>query len=267
MSPPSRPFDALKSVFIRVHNPIVRRNFDNRLSDNSITTPAATMKWACLVHETDSATMILLRLFLYYIICQGAANLQAPIYGIPAPDYGDNFKYKPQIKLFFNQKKQDIHKGYSAVHGIISFRLPNETSETLTEAKLKILAERIERLFCPGNKGIAWHKGSIKLSYKDSHAGIDTSILVSDSGSGKTLLTKILEITNQHPRWENLTEHRPEKHSQQTSGYKRVLGKSVHRRRYRPRATVYFRYADIVFDQLPHGKRLVDITGKRALVF
>ena len=104
------------------HNKQVAKWFKNQ-PINDISTPKPALRQACTIKDNDTATMTLMRLWLFEVTAGHAQSLQAPIYGTPVGDYQREVSYKPQIKLFFRERRdRDMVDRLSPATGEITFR-------------------------------------------------------------------------------------------------------------------------------------------------
>src|SRR5689334_7013419 len=93
-------WEHLQDVVRQFHSRYVKAYFKN-LRDDEISTPKARLKHGSLIQDADTATMTLLRLWLFEDTCCHAQSLQRPVYGIPVQEFQSERKFKPQVKLYF----------------------------------------------------------------------------------------------------------------------------------------------------------------------
>lgn len=197
------PFEHLQDVYMRVYNRQVRASFRADLQDGDISTPSASMKEACLIKDTDNAQMMLLRLNLFYFVREEARNLQPINYLMPFPEWNDDVTNKPQVILYFEETKEDAKaKKRRAITQRVSFRLMNETVETITKADIEELSREIRTTF---PRTYRFRKGRIKLSYRDKKNGYELIITPYSENEGRELITKVLSLRDKVPDWELLT--------------------------------------------------------------
>jgi hypothetical protein len=79
-------WEHLQSTLITYHNKGVRAEFADIEPDDALDIPRGSLKRACLLKDDDTVDMTLLRLHLFFFHARKAADLQAPIYGIPITD-------------------------------------------------------------------------------------------------------------------------------------------------------------------------------------
>lgn len=258
-------YEHLQDVFRRVHNRIVREEFsdvggDEWDLDPDINTPRSSLRYACTMQDKDNQAITELRLWLFYVLIRKAADFQTPVYGIPVPSFQEARKFKPQIQLYFQEDYGDIEPGYAPVTAEVSFRLMNETSETITESNARTIATRVKTLFAAGS-GYVWKKGRVQCVYTDRERGYALRVLAYSKGEGKEVIAKILDIQNHNPDWKKLSVSENEEPG---SAYPTipphdfVMGRSRRQPRQRPVADVRFQYALLHVHGMPHPVVLVD---------
>ncbi|PSB20552.1 hypothetical protein C7B65_06505 [Phormidesmis priestleyi ULC007] len=259
-------WEHLQSTMMQVQNRIVREEF-NDLGDESwdddITQPRGSLRVASTLRDNDSAIETLNKLLFFYVVLRKAADLQAPIYGIPVTTFQDSVKFLPQVRLFFLEDSSQVEEGYSPVEAEITFRVMNETSESMTEAKAKVTANKIKTLFCAGN-GFAWKKGRELWMYKEPAKGYNLQLYAWNETEAKKVIEQILDVQSDTPNWEKHLEGTTKKKTFRTiPASSRIYGKVRREARERPIATVRFRYAELKIHGLPNDVQLVDRTGFR----
>lgn len=256
------PSEHLQDLLIRTHNRMVREDFSDITLDDDITSPRATLKHACLIEDSDTNDMILMRCFFYYFIL-GKFSPNSLMYGIPIEEFQAERKFKPQVILFFQEKPQDVEPGFAPLTGRISFRLMDEKSETITEAKAKTLANKIKLKFS-GSTPYVWRKGKFLISYTDKPNGYQLQLLVRDKSEAKRIIGDCLEMTGTSVDWEKMNTIENESAAsrypvlppQQT-----IYGKMKRLPRARPVGDVVFQYAILHVWGIPEPIILVDRSG------
>lgn len=259
------PWEQLQDVLQWTHNRRVVEEFrDTTPNDEeweaNLNTPRARLRWAATIKEDDSAILVLTRLWLFYVIMGRASAMQVPIYGIPVPGFNEARKYQPQIQLYFLEDYQDVAEHYSPVSAQITFRLMNQTNETLSEAELNAYALRIRTAFATGN-GFVWRKGKVMASYTDRRKGYQLQLLVRTEAEARRLIEQVLDIQQHTPDWSNLNISQ----NQNEGGRypvipptEFILGRSRRMPRSRPIADVRFQHAVLHLYGLPNPVVLVD---------
>ena len=137
-------WENLQDLVRKDHNKDVREYFKNQ-ADNDISTPKSRLKHTCLIKDEDTVGMTQLRMWLFEVTVGRAQAIQRPIYGIPVQELQRDVKFKPQIKLFFKEDfDRTVHDGtIPLAEGEITFRLMDESSDTISRNKAESLARNI----------------------------------------------------------------------------------------------------------------------------
>lgn len=258
-------WEHLQSTVIQVQNRIVREEFSDLGDDwdNDILTSRGSLRVACTMVDDDSAIQTLIRLWLFYGCLKKAADFQAPIYGIPVLTFQEQMKFLPQVRLYFSEDLNEVEHGFNPLEAEVTFRLVNETSASMTEAKAKVIANKIKTAFCSSG-GFRWKKGREKWIYKDQSRGYDIRLLAWSESEAKRLIEQVLDIESHSPNWEKyLDGTKKEKTFVTVPPLHTVYGKQRREYRERPVGYVRFRYAELKLHGLPNDIQLVDRTGNR----
>jgi hypothetical protein len=114
-------WEHLQDMIRRDHNKAVLSYFKNQ-DDDDISTPKRALKHACKIKDEDTATMTMMRMWLFEITVGHAQALQAPVYGIPVQELQSNAKFKPQVKLyFFEPWSQETENSGLPLAGVVLF--------------------------------------------------------------------------------------------------------------------------------------------------
>ena len=257
---PSQAWEHLQTVVMQVHNRHVREEFDDLADDDDISTPRSSLRTACKMLDSDTAEMTLVRYFLFYFDIRKAKDLQGDYYGIPITSFQEIRKFKPQIRLYFQEDFNDVEPGYAPVTGEITFRLMDSSIETLTESQAERLANKVKTAFGSGNRFV-WKKGKIMCSYTDRERGYQLQLLCRSKAEGRRLIEQVLDIQNDTPDWKflNVSENEEPTASFPTiPPHKTIIGKSRRLPRARPMADVRFQHAVLHLWGLPNPIVLVD---------
>lgn len=259
-------WEHLQTTIQQVQNRIVREEF-NDVGDDSwdddITTPRGTLRVACTLKDDDSALETLNKLLLFYIVLRKASDLHPAIYGIPVTAFQESNVFFPQIRLFFLEDSSQVENTYSPVEAEVTFRLINETRETITEANAKVIANKIKNLFGTAN-GFTWKKGREYWTYKDLSKGYDFRVYAWNETEAKKIIEQVMDIQSHTPDWEKYLEGTTKKKTFRTVPLSsRIYGKVRREARERPIATVRFKYAELKIHGLTNDVQLFDRTGFR----
>lgn len=258
-------FEHLQDTIRKVQNKIVKEEFSDLGDDDwepNISTGRASLRQACTLKDEDSADMLQMRLFLYYVILRKAKDLHPAIYGIPTTSFQEQRKFKPQIMLFFQEDASDVEPGYSPVTGEISFRIMNEESDTLSMSKVQTFANKVKSAFA--TPSFVWRKGKELFSYTDWKKGYQLQLLCRSVTEAKTVVEQVLDIQGDSPDWKKLAIN---SNAEPASAYptipqsEHILGKTRKLPRRRPIADVRFQYALLHVHGLPNSICLVDRSG------
>lgn len=257
----------LKSVMIPAHNRYVREVFgeeDVSWSETGLTREAS-LKIACMAQVTDTVNVLVVRLILFYIILGKKNGDGQAWYGIPVSSFQETRKFKPQITLVFYEDSSDIEPGYTPVTGEVSFRLMDETSDTITEAKALHLANRVKTSFGQAD-GFIWRKGKTMCSYSDWEKGYSLQLRCRNEAEGRRLVEQVLDVQSHTPDWSkfNIKENaNPATAYPTVPGQKTIMGQSRKIPRRRPIADCRFKYAKLDVHGIAEPITLFDLSNTR----
>ena len=262
-------WEQLQDVLMWLHNRRVIQEFRDLSPVDatwtvSLSSSRGRLRWACTIKENDSALIVILRMWLFYVMLGQAAAFQTPVYGIPIPGYQQSRKFQPQVELVFIEDLQDVEPGYSAVTGRICFRIMNQESDTLTEAEVNQIALKVRTAFATG-PGFVWRKGRTMATYTDRRRGYKLQLLVRTDTEARRVIEQVLDIQNHVPNWENLNISQNENAAARypiVPPMQRVLGRNRRSPRLRPIADVRFVAAFLHVHGLPNPVVLVDRSGR-----
>ncbi len=244
------------------HNRRVRQEFADIEVDDDINTPRSSLKVACLIKDSDSAPMALLRLLLYYDIIK--ENDAATVgYNVPFQSVIEQVRGRPQVCLKFIQRYTDLPDGESPVVSELSFRLMDETSQSMTPAKAEALARKIKTLFGTGT-GFRWARGKDMFTYSDAKRGYFLQLLVQSRSEGRRIVEQVLDIQGHTPDWKNANYKENEEKTEaypNTPPTEVIYGRSRRLPKRRPVCTLTFRVAFLHIDGLPNPIVLLDGSG------
>ncbi|MDJ0795805.1 MAG: hypothetical protein QNJ51_03035 [Calothrix sp. MO_167.B12] len=245
--------EAFQSFCRKFINKKIKEHFsDIGLAENELYNSASGRLAArniCLHKDNDPIGLTVARMIAFYLIMneKDEVNYEPEIKGSSRLR-----AYKPIITLFFIQKATDVEPGYKRVEGKISFRLMNESTESLTNTKLIQYARKIKNIFTKG-EGYRWRKGRTMFTYADWEKGYQLQLLCRDESTAKDLIAKILDIQSDSPDWKHLytnQNNRPDEAYPKIPKKVKILGKQVRQGRHRPVSDVYFREASIKIEGL-----------------
>jgi hypothetical protein len=246
---PSNDFENLQSVYLRTYNKLVKKSFRADIDDDDFATPESQMRNACLIKDSDTATMMVLRSNLFYIVRGEARALHPPIYGLPAQDYHESVKFKPQVIFLFQESREDASKAKRRPKTVrASFRLNSKTTSNITQADIDRLTTKIKGQFPATYR---FKTGRIKASYRDKDRGLELVLSPYSTNEAKTLITKLLsaqgviETGSDSPDWTKLSLSQKAVSNFDVNEYVRVLGKRKALPKRRPVTTVSLRRVEL----------------------
>lgn len=258
------PAEHLQDTIRRTYNPEVREWFaDLTTDDPNINTPRGSLRTACTHRENDTMDMTLSRMLLFDMVVK-QRFMQAQSSSDRDLNYRVLRRTRPKLTLYFLEDVQDVEPEYRLVSGEISFRLMNQTSQTLSKTEATALGRKIKSLF-GASKGFVWKKGKLLCSYSDWDKGYQLQLLVRNEAEGRRLVEQVLDIQGHTPEWEffNIVNNAEPAQAFPTVPPKEtILGKSYRLPRRRPIADVRFQFAQLKLAGLPQPVFLYDRSGR-----
>jgi hypothetical protein len=259
-------WEHLQDTIRREHNKLVARYFRDLGGidwEPDISDPRKALRTACRIDDQDTDVMTLIRLYLFYEVLGYGRKRLGNFYGMPALDFQESFEGRPQVFLFFSQDRASTPKDLTPITAEISFRLMNETSESITPTEAKNLANKIKAEMVDGGKEIYFNKGRITVNYNDRKNGLALRIYATSEAEGEKMVKKVLSIRSIPFEPSHQTVSTPKRQSENLpKGTTTVYGKPRKKRRWRPSARVRFRYAYLYIHGLNEMVPLVDATGE-----
>ena len=243
-------WEHLLPIVRNLHNYRVRdffrhQRYDKHDREPTIDRPINNLLQACKIGSEDSAIIALLKIVLFEISIGNAARLQPGIYGIPAKVWDEyTLETHPQVFLFFEQDLAPEADEYSRIQAEVKFRLMDETSESMTQAKARSLATKIKAAF---GQIPTWdfEKGKNIFTYQHKKEGYWLQVYTKEESDAEQLIKKVLEIQGHTYDSKKFKRSTPKRDSDNITGSRIVMGKTVKVARYRPTARVRFRYATL----------------------
>lgn len=252
----------LQSVCRQVVNTLIREDFNDINSDideTDIKTSRPSLRRACLHEDKDSLLMTVARLLTYYLVATKARRLQRPVYGEPTADKQEDLTFRPEVFLYFEQDSNLVSESFSPINAEIRFRLTNEESETINPTKAKALAIDVKRIFAPNGRGITWDKGKVLCTYLDKKLGYNFQVYAASELEAEEIMKKVMSVRSHTFDETKFTPHNPRKKSvTNPTTTRKVYGKQVKDKRWRPTARVRFLYASLKIDGVDEDVMLID---------
>ncbi|MEM1369926.1 MAG: hypothetical protein AAGG02_18355 [Cyanobacteria bacterium P01_H01_bin.15] len=248
-----------RSFLRKFWNPLVNDWFKDIDPDilPSNATGRQAARAACLIGSDDSRIAAQLSVTTFQELRRSVESLPK-VAGVLYEDIDREITYRPKVTMFFQQDSSSVPDYEDPEGGIISFRLIDETSESLTVAKLKSLAREIKTEFAAGN-GYLWKKGRIVVSTRNQKIGLPQKIFCLNETEGKEVYQKVFRILDKSYDKDLLNVKTPERKSvTNPTGSKRILGLRVKVKKWRPVVNVRFQYAAIKIHGIVQPIVLVD---------
>lgn len=260
-------WEQLQDVVMWVHNRRVVREFRDVAPEDQtwiaqLNTPRQRMRLACTIRDDDSAQMVLIRMWLFYVICNQASDFHPPLYTMPTDRYQQDVRFAPQVTLYFREDLDEVEQGYAPIDAEISFRIKNETYDSFTPAKATTLANKIMTEFGTGN-GYRWRKGRVKLSYRRKEQGYQFSVNAFNEAEGIQVINKVLSLQNDRLDRNFLTVSELGQAPAIVPRTELIYGETRRQPRRRPVGNVRFRYAEVHIWGVKNAVTLVDLSGRR----
>jgi hypothetical protein len=264
------PAEHLQDILKKTLNREVREWFSDVGDENwqpDVTTPRASLRVACTHQENDTMDITILRMLFFQMLVKGLLSdadifSNMPFYSMPIEAYQQTVKFLPQVILYFREDYEDVESGYKPIDAQIGFRIPNEVSESYTEAKAQALANKIRSEFAVNN-GYRWRKGRVKASYIDKEKGYQLIIAAYSEGEAREIINKVLDLQNDSIDNDCLTFSSLGGTPPIVPPSKLIYGKSRRLPRTRPVGYVRFQWAELHLWGLQNPVVLVDRSKRR----
>jgi hypothetical protein len=240
--------DHFQDVNKRLWNKIVRDYFkDITTADDNLdlTTSRQALLRACLHDSNDSINLTIGRMLLFLFGTTYVKDQYPIVAGDLLEVVEGKRRFHPRITLYFRQDALDAEVGYQTVPLEISWRIMDETHQTITKTKLTTIAQQIKTRFGSGS-GYLFRKGRKLIRYFDEDNGYEFKILARETTDAKNLIQEILAINGHSYQSELLKTSTTESEVDaypSNPGTQVILGKRKNKPRQRPIADVRFRYA------------------------
>ena len=252
------PWENLQFTIQKIQNKIVREEFSDLGGedwDPDISTPRGELRHECTIQDNDTATMVKLRLDLFYLIMKKAANYHPPIYGIPSMEFVNSYNHLPQIILHFEEDRYEAS---------VANRLPATAQvavrwfqESYTRTELNALALKIKQDFC--TPIFIFKKGRELYTYTDKKKGYYFQVYAYDELNAKKIMEQAYRLQHDtEPEWDDYLRTHIDKKNYTVQQTQMILGELKQKPKRRPIADVKFSYAELNVPGLLEPIILVD---------
>jgi len=216
----------LQDTTIKVVNHRVKSHFKDVGPEDwepHLDTDRARLRVACTHTEKDTIHETITRLLLFNVEVGAAFNDLAHVYGMPTQDVHISFTFRPEV-LFIFQEKAELAKKNKRVPLTFEyrFRLINETTSSMTQAKINQLETKIQQQF---PKNYLFKSGRYKFSYYNKEAGYQSLIQAYSVAEAKDLINRLHNISGGEPDWSKLRKSEFVSKNFDQDEYVMVLGK------------------------------------------
>jgi hypothetical protein len=254
------------------YNAEVYRHFKD--TDGSASRTA--VRDVCLIGAKDSRITAESKMrFFYERVLK--VQYKPDVYALPNDEIKSRRRGRPKVVLHFSQFNKYSHHvinpdtdkpititPVTPITGQISFRIMDETSDSMTKAKATTIANKIKSIFA-GATPYKWDKGRTMFTYNQWDKGYAFKLLCATETDAKNLVTKVLDIQGHTPDWKRfntVTNDDPLSKYPENPGTEIIMGETVKQERERPVETVQFRYAYMTLEGRRKPVSLVDTTYK-----
>lgn len=255
-------WENLQDIIRLEHNKAVRAYFKNQ-PDDDVSNPKPRLKHSCLMKDSDTSTMTLMRMWLFEVTVGRLESVQRPVYGVPVPELQSDRTFKPQVKLYFLEPYNFATHGDGTpqAEGEITFRLMDKTSATITRTDAELLAKKIKSEFA--TPLFTWNKGKFKCTYSDKSRGYELKLLVTSKSEGERITRSVLSIQGDPFDRDYIQYIDNDRAYSTTPGTHRVYGRTVKKFVRRRTVDVKFRFAQLLIWGKQNPVNLVAASGTR----
>lgn len=242
------PTEQFQDINKKIANKIVREYFRDIValeSDLDLTTSRQALLKACLHREDDSLLLTNSRNQLFSQYTTYTRDQIPIVAGSLLDEIDANITYKPKITLYFKEDEDDVDPGHQPARMEVSWRLVDETTQTITKAKLTTIANKIKTNFGTGS-GYLFKKGRKLVIYNKLSQGYKFILRARELSEGKDLIREILSINGHTLDTELLKLSVVDDEMgafPYNSATETILGKRRNKPRKRPMVNVKFKYA------------------------
>lgn len=218
-----------------------------------------TLRDLCLIESKDSIAIAQQKIRFFREEVQ-KTHLKPTVVGQPKYVVDADIKYHPQIVIYFAQDKASVPEKEDAVTARVSFRLINETSESLTNAELNSWANKIHTRFF-GATPYRFRKGKVIAWYTKPEDGFHLQVYGYSKQDGRAVVEDVVGFAGKTFSAKHLKYSDPERSNTETPEKMRILGELRDEPKWRPNAYVTAAYAYATIWNDNNIRMLVDNTG------
>jgi hypothetical protein len=249
---------ALLRKFLRSGDSFNREVFNWYRDDDNDDDNRKNVRDLLLIGARDSIQMVQIKMRAFREIVQ-KSHLKPTVIGEIKEKYDSDISYRPELVICFVQNRQSLPEKETPATARVSFRLMNETSESLTMSELKNWASKIQSEFF--NPIFKLKKGKIITWYIDKKNGFHLQIYGYDEAEGERLARAVVKLADKTFDEDNLKHTHPKRSNSISSDTTTILGKTRKKPKWRPSAIVEAAYAYAIIHNEPNPVMLVDQTG------
>lgn len=220
----------------------------------------AIVKRLCTHTSQDSLPLTIARIQLYKFFVEGL--FEDLIVGYPLSQLGTVTRYENQIIFHYSESQKDaLDNKRKPVRKQISFRYREPLT---TKATVEALALALKIKINSDSSFKQWECGESLYTYKDLDKGYNFKIYAKNEANAKSLIGALYSVQDVGlPDWENKLVGHFSKKNYNPTGKQTVLGKSYSKVQLRPKATVKFRWCELILKDYP--ERIVLVSKKNSI--
>lgn len=204
-------------------------------SDFNTDASASVLRNLCLVQSNDSTLIAQARIRFFREEIQ-KTHLKPIIIGQPKIDLDADVKYHPEVSITFQQSLISVPRGKYPKDAVISWRLMNETSESLTFAKMNNIATLVYQQFFQNR--FTFNKGKIIGWYISPADGLNLQLYCLDETEAERVAKYVVQAVGKTWNDKVFKITKPKRNNAITSEQITILGKQKDAPVWRPNIIV-----------------------------
>ena len=214
----------------------------DHFGDTSTNPQREAVKNLCLVQSNDSVLIAQQRIRFFREEVQ-KCHLKPVIIGQPKSDFDADVKYHPQVTVYFVQDIQSVPRGSRPKNARVTWRLMDQTSETISNQILNNWATKVYNSFF--NPVYSFHKGKYIGWYNSPADGLHLQLYCLDDITAESVAKKIVTSADKTFNDDLFKVTKPKRNNIAQSQQITILGQSKSVPNWRPNITVNVAYAYI----------------------